>query len=151
MFKNYLKYLQEKFEQEVSPVLDIYGNGKDFEITDNQQLYEIVKMVKDILDKHFYAENFLYNMGVEYNKLIVKFMDEDEKKDAISIKNSMWTSYILDDIIGFIELEFNRKYPNKVKVKKEIIGEDDIRIVMLTVELIDPFPYRHELNDEDVE
>lgn len=116
----YQKYLFEKFEKELSPVVDIYGNGEEFNIVDNQDLYEMVKIIKDYIDKHFYASNFKYNYAVDYNKLI--FQVENEKKNQ---QSSMFHYLIADDMVNMIQNRIQRQYNRMYSVSKEVYDLDE--------------------------
>lgn len=91
-----------------SPVMGIYSRGEKFEIHDNQDLYEIVKMVKDFTDKHFYAQNFKYLTEVSYRTLIIRIIQNPKKLGQGDIMD-----YHVSSVIQFITSNIERLFPGK--------------------------------------
>lgn len=94
-----------------SPVMGIYSRGDRFEIHDNQDLYQIVKMVKDFTDKHFYAQNFKYLTEVSYRTLTIKIIQNPHKIGQGDIMD-----YHISSVIQYITSTINTLFPGKYDI-----------------------------------
>lgn len=89
-----------------SPILGVYSKGEHLVISDNEQLYEIAKMIKDFTDKHFYNRNFKYGIKIAYNTLEFKVVDDKSKPEYIR-------NYHLEGIIQYVLEKVNLMYQEK--------------------------------------
>jgi len=99
-----------------APIFNIYGAGKQFRIRDNSILFEIVKMVKDVLDKHFYRDQIIYDIDIKYDVLEMKFvMSRGEYK----------AEAFVEGIADWIRNKMFKKYDDKSFIIKQKIGKLD--------------------------
>ena len=86
----------------------MYSDGKHLNISDNQDLFEIVKIIKDFTDKHFYAQNFKYLTEVSYRTLTIKIIQNPNTLGQGDIMD-----YHVSSVIQFIISNIERIYPGK--------------------------------------
>jgi hypothetical protein len=123
-----------------APVLDLYGNQKDFKISDNTVLYEIVKVVKDIIDTKFYSRgdqslNFSFAIDVRNRCVIFKMTFDGSQNKNDSNANELTTPMDqASSIADLIQYKIERIYSGTVDVERQInpITDDNI----LTPDLI---------------
>jgi hypothetical protein len=135
--KKYEKYLVEKLQEEPSPILNVYGSGERFDISDNEDLFQMVKMIKDMIDKHFYSSNFKYSYKVDYQTLVFE-VESQKNSQEVSMVNHL----IVDDLVNMVETGISRRYQNLFKISRETcdIGEGK-EIIKIIIKKIDKFPY----------
>jgi len=121
---HYKKYLQEFEEKSYSDVLkstddimysnaramEIYGRGKRFDIADNLILYEVVKIVRDTIDKHFYQNSV---------KFSIQIADREAHFTFIVGKEDAKYSYFLETLFMYITNEIYRTYGNYFNIDRE--------------------------------
>jgi hypothetical protein len=101
----------EDFIKSNSDVLNIYSKGKDFDLTDNQNLYEVVKLMKDILDKHLFVRDIVYKFDIKNRKLTVNIELREGYEDG--------NYYFLDGFYQYIVSQINLKFgSNFFKIRK---------------------------------
>jgi len=108
-----------------SPVLDAYGDGKGFEISDSADLYEVTKLIKDLLDKHLYVQSFQYGLDVNGNK--VTFTGTTEGQDITD-------ATLVQAIDNTVKALVDKRYPGGYKFESEVTaingGLNKYQIVM---------------------
>jgi hypothetical protein len=88
-------------------VVSYYSNGIGFDLTDNTELYEIVKLFRDIVDKHLYSNNFKYNITVKNREL--KLFFEYDKED----KHAFFLERLIDIFVTKVSIIFKNQYTFK--------------------------------------
>ena len=125
------KMAKELMDASVAPVIDAYSQGKNFTIGDNTKLYEIIKVVKDVVDNQFYnrgARAFSFGFTIDVKSHCVCFnitMDDDQATsnmenkttDPASIQTPMDFAQKLADLITF---QVQRKYMDSVDVERKV-------------------------------
>jgi len=109
--------------------LKAYSKGEDEAVLlDNQILYEIIKIVKDIMDKHLYIREISYLAKLSQNK--VEF-------DIIYEVYENLADYYVDGMVDFIEAIIEQRYPNSFEFdrrKKEVLTpRKNIKGIIFTV------------------
>ena len=125
------KLAKELMDASTTPIIDIYSKGMNFTIGDNAKLYEIVKVVKDIVDNQFYnrgARSFSFGFTIDVKSHCVcfnitmddeqAFSDMDNKITApAEIQTPMDFAQKLADLITF---NIQRKYMDSVDVERKV-------------------------------
>jgi len=97
---------------EKSPVLDYYGQGKRFNIVDSADLYEITKVIKNIVDKYLTVQSFGHSINVRDNS--VSFVGTTEGDDIRD-------EHLVQVIDGTIKDLVNKRYPGGYKFESDIV------------------------------
>ncbi|MFW6219913.1 MAG: hypothetical protein ACOC33_03655 [bacterium] len=96
-----------------SPVLDYYGQGKRFNIVDSADLYEITKIIKDLVDKYMSVQSFGYSIDVKNNSVV--FTGTTETQD---IKDENLIKFINNNIKSLVDNRYKDGYKFDSKVIK---------------------------------
>lgn len=119
-------------ETDLSPTAEFlksYSTASDEAIElDNQVLYEIIKVVKDVMDKHFYVREISYLAKMSQNKV--------EFDITYEIFNNL-ADYYVDGMVDFIESVIEQKFPNSFEFDRRkkfvITPRKNIRGLVFTV------------------
>ncbi len=105
-----------------SPMLDIYGDGHKFDIFDNQNLYMIVKIIKDYVDRQIYIRDIAYKLGVKNRQVIFSMVTQPHAPDMDYYLQN-FASRIKADVVRLIGdyFIFKDKVQNYHKAQKELI------------------------------
>lgn len=90
--------------------LEIYGRGKRFDIEDNIILYEVVKIVREIVDKHFYQPEV---------RFFIQVADRQAEFTFIVDKTDAKYSYFIETLFMFISGEIYRTYGDYFILERE--------------------------------
>lgn len=101
--------------------LDLYGQGKRFEIEDNLIYYEIVKVVRDLVDKHFYQHPVQFYIQVANKEVVFTFV--------IGRVDAKY-SYFIETLYMFITTQIYRQFGSFFKVSREDEVIDNDRVVL---------------------
>lgn len=113
----------DEFLKPNAETLEIYAKGKGFDLTDNQDLYEVVKLVKDMTDKHLYMKDMTWKVDIKNRKAIFTFrLGEDEELDQ--------NDFFLQGVEKYIISEMWRKYGPLYDVNAEFLKDAKGRDVM---------------------
>jgi hypothetical protein len=130
-----------------APIVDIYADGSAFSIHDNQKLYEIIKVVKNIIDRQFFNQgkrtlSFAFNINV-LNKLVEFIMTfnnktENEKENLISHQGQDDYLDFASEIANVIEMSIRKKYEDSVEIERQVrqVGMDAIEEGITEVRII---------------
>lgn len=101
-----------------APVLKLYSNDEEYSIDDNATLYEIVKLFKDITDKHFYIQNFAYDIDVRNKAVTFRMIAESDDTTE---------EQLLDAVGGMINQSVKEKFGNAFDIEMDMvkIGGDE--------------------------
>lgn len=99
--------------------MEIYSQGKRFQIEDNLIYYEIVKIVRDIVDRHFYSQQVQFYIQIANKAVIFKFVI-----DKVDAKYS----YFVETLYMFITTQIYRRYGTYFTVTREdeLLGDNKI-------------------------
>ncbi|MFA5484957.1 MAG: hypothetical protein WC260_01785 [Candidatus Pacearchaeota archaeon] len=97
------------------PILDYYGQGKRFSIVDSADLYEITKLIKDLVDKHMWVQSFGYAIDVKDNS--VSFSGTTETQD---INDECLVKFINDNVKTLVD----KRYPGGYKFESNVVKLD---------------------------
>lgn len=104
----------------------IYSQGKGFELTSNQDLYEVVKLVKDFCDRHQYQRDMTWRVDIANRKAIFTFMLGDQKsKDE--------NEFFLQGVNQYIMSDLYRRFGNLYNVNSEYTRDGEGGILMKMV------------------
>ena len=110
-----------------SPILNIYGTGKKFKISDNEDLFQIAKIIKDFTDRHFYSQNFKHGTNITHNSLEFKVIIEKEKTDYT---NSFRLRGIIEYLIELVKMKFPDKYD--ISVNERVLAKNN-KLITLSI------------------
>lgn len=67
-----------------SDAVSYYSKGNGFKVNDNQEFYEVIKLVKDVTDKHLYVRNLKWKSNIKDKKVEFDFIlgDDVSNKDS---------------------------------------------------------------------
>ena len=112
--------------QNKTPIVNLYGDGKGFSISDNAKLYEIVKIVKNIVDLNFYNQN-VTTMSFQFSI--------DVKQSAVVFTLNFSDNQVEDNVADFcngfvqnVDQLLKQKFNNTIEVSsemKKLIGDAD--------------------------
>jgi len=120
-YRKYIREFEEKIYSDLNPstdefmysnakALELYGQGKRFKIEDNLLFYEIVKIVRDVVDRHFYSQEVQFHIQIANKE--VQFTFIINKVDAKY-------SYFVETLFMFINNQIYRRYGTFFKVTRE--------------------------------
>lgn len=118
----------DEFMKSNSEVMSHYANGKGFEVIDNQDLYEVVKTVKDMTDKHLYFRDMTWKVNMDHSKakFIFKIGDDESSNE---------NDFFLQGVKRYVISELWNKYGPLYDVDTEFSNDIDGRkLMILTVE-----------------
>ncbi|MEM4261312.1 MAG: hypothetical protein QXG00_08765 [Candidatus Woesearchaeota archaeon] len=131
-YTSYLREFEERVYSDLTPstddimyanarAMDIYGQGKRFQIEDNLIYYEIVKIIREIVDKHFYQHPVHFYIQVANKEAIFTFIIE--KIDAKY-------SYFVETLYMYVTTQIYRKFGDYFNVIREDEVEDNDSVIM---------------------
>lgn len=109
-----------------SELMSHYGNAKDVNINDNSRLDEVVKLIKDIFDKHFYVQNVTWKVDVKNRRVKLSFyvQNSDDGSDA----------FFLEGLVQHVLTSVARKFADTMELEsKEVITIDDKLKLQITI------------------
>jgi hypothetical protein len=123
-YKSYLKEYEEyrqnimsdtpkstdTFMYSNAKAIDIYAHGKSFKIQDNLKLYEVVKIVRDSIDRHYYQCQIGMRIDVGNKKAVFHFFFNKKDREYY---------YISGTLNQFISTQLFKVYGNYFKVTSE--------------------------------
>jgi len=103
-------------------LVDLYADEKGFKINDNSKLYEVVKVVKDIIDFNFYVKgmstiSFQFGINVNTNSAVFTITFNDNQAQTPDSVEPLDFAESLADKITF---EIQKKFFNTVDVERNI-------------------------------
>ena len=104
--------------------LELYGQGKRFNIEDNVTLYEIVKIVREIVDKHFYY------IPVQF---YIQIADREAHFTFIIDKVDIKFSYFVETLFMFITTQIYRIYGNYFVVERTQENKENNKVEMTVI------------------
>jgi len=63
----------EDFRKSNTEPMTYYAKGNGFDLTDNSDLYEVVKLVKDMVDRHLYMRDLTWKVDIAHRKAVFVF------------------------------------------------------------------------------
>ncbi|MFW6312143.1 MAG: hypothetical protein ACOC1K_07910 [Nanoarchaeota archaeon] len=98
-----------------------YSDGKLINISDNQEFYEVVKLVKDMTDRHIYMRDMTWSVNIADNKAIFTF-----KLDKVDSKED----YFLEGIKQYVISKLFMNFGNLFDVDSESLKDANERSIM---------------------
>ena len=124
--KSYTNYSDQtpstdEFMYSNTKALELYGQGKRFTIEDNLLFYEVIKIVRDVVDRHFYSQQLQFYIQIADK--VVQFTFIIDKVDAKY-------SYFVETLFMFITTQIYRKYGTFFTITREdeILGDNKISL-----------------------
>jgi len=109
-----------------SEPMTYYANGNGFELTDNDQLYEIIKLVHELTDKHFFVRDLTWKANIKhrYVEFIFKLGEGDDEADK----------FFLDGVHAYLNSEILKNFGPLYNVYKEpfvdSVGKNSAKITV---------------------
>lgn len=104
-----------------SQLISYYSKGNGFKLNDNQDYYEVIKMVKDMTDKHFYHRDMVWKVDVAHNKAVFQFkLGKSENLE----QNNFFLSGIQQYILTGLLKKFGDSYKIDTEFSKSLDGQD---------------------------
>ncbi|MFW6282044.1 MAG: hypothetical protein ACOC1O_04550 [bacterium] len=114
----------DEFIKSNSDIMDFYSKGKGFDLTDNLELYEVVKMVKDLLDKHLFQEDVTWKVDIANRKAIFTFKIKGDN-------NKYFLHRIQYYVINKISVKFSNVFDIKTKLINNSFGNENVMIMII--------------------
>ena len=125
------KLAKELMDSGTAPIIDAYSQGKNFTIGDNTKLYEIVKVVQDVVNNQFYNKgtksfNFQFSIDVKQH-MIVFSITFDDQQAASDMENKIVNPATIETTMDFAEkladlitFQIQRKYADSIEIERKI-------------------------------
>jgi len=114
----------DEFMYSNSEPQNYYSRGKGFDLTDNSELYEIIKLVKDLTDRHFYIKNMTWKVNIAHREaeFVFKLRDGDDSNE-----------FFLNGVREFISSEVVRVFGQRYSIDTSYLndsGHDVMKVVV---------------------
>lgn len=118
----------DEFLYSNSDSMSFYARGNGFNITDNLDLYEIIKLVKDLTDKHLYFRDMSWNVDVVRRKAIFNFILGKEVTDESD-------EFFLKGVQQYVTTQMIKKFGNLYMIDAKFLNNNEGQKTMkLTIE-----------------
>lgn len=134
-YKKYLKEIvdlsdpipsdQDKIDSN-SKILNIYKNGKSFSIYDNSNILNVIKLVKDFVDRNRNIFGMSYQIDMEGKEVRFQIKSGYNIRDKFKIEYMMYG--LLNNLINSIQSQYN-----DVCIEHDIEDEDKKIIINLKI------------------
>lgn len=105
-----------------SRIFDIYGSGSTLDMQDNQRIYEVIKVVKDIMDRHLFINSVQYRTNNRTKSVVFHFILTDD--------DDMANEFFLQGLLQYVTNEVNNKigsaFDFEYDLKKNVDGFDSM-------------------------
>lgn len=108
-----------------SPILSIYGRGKSFKISDESNLFDVIKIVKSYADRHPFVSSMRYDIKMKDRYLEFYLNVEPNRRDYI---------YGLETIASRMKETIERRYDN-ISVWYDIIDINNKNKIQLLLKV----------------
>jgi len=98
-----------------------YARGNGFNITDNQDLYEVIKLIKDMTDRHLYMRELSWKVDVKNRRAHFIFRLGNEEND---ITEDFFLQGINQYVISELWKKYGPLYDVDVKFDKDGSGQN---------------------------
>jgi hypothetical protein len=117
----------DEFMYSNSEIHDYYSKGSGFRVNDSQDFLEVIKLIKDLTDKHLFLKNMTWKADVKSKKLIVSFsVSEEENSDEVD-------NFFFNSIQQNLVANLLRKFDSLFKIDTEFINLDRRKIMRLII------------------
>ena len=117
----------EEFLKPNSEIQKAYAKGTGFDLTSNSDLYEVVKLVKDMTDKHLYMRDMTWNVDIAHRKAKFTFRLNDEMSSEAD-------DFFLQGVQQYVMKEMIQKFGPLYKLDTRFLRDTSGRIMEMTVE-----------------
>ena len=101
--------------------MEIYGQGKRFTIEDNLMFYEVVKIVKDVIDRHYYQNQTQLYIQIKDKELVFSFLiDKTENR----------YTFFIETLYMFVTTQIYRQFGNYFEISREDGVTEDNKVVL---------------------
>lgn len=125
------KLAAELRDSSVAPIIDTYSSGKNFTIGSNDKLYEIVKLVKNVIDVQFYNRgntSYSFNFSIDVrNHSVVFGLTFDNAQAPYDADNKICrpdgyqgTMDFAEKLADTIEFSVKRAFADSVDIERKI-------------------------------
>ena len=117
----------DEFMKPNAEILNMYSKGQGFDLTDNSDLYEVVKLVKDMTDKHLYMRNMKWKVDIAHRQAKFTFSLGDEmSKEA--------DDFFLQGVQNYVMKEMVQKFGPVYKLDTKFSKDNKGRTMEMTIE-----------------
>lgn len=106
----------DKYIYSNSELMSYYGKGSGLDIADNDELYEIVKIVHELTDRHIYLRDLTWKTNIRHRFVDFIFKIGDGTDD--------YDQFFLDGVCSFLENNIIRQFGPFYKFDKEHFKDD---------------------------
>jgi len=118
----------DEFLYSNSDSMSFYARGNGFDIADNQDLYEIIKLVKDLTDKHLYFRDMFWKVDVARRKAVFNFILGKEVTDESD-------EFFLKGVQQYVTTQMIKKFGNLYMIDAKFLNNSEgQKIMKLTIE-----------------
>jgi hypothetical protein len=104
-----------------SEPMSYYARGNGFDLTSNSDLYEIVKVVKDLTDKHFFVRDLVWKANIKRREVELLFtLGTGDEADQ----------FFMDGVEHYIITNIGYKLGPYYSSEKEMITGDDGQLTL---------------------
>jgi hypothetical protein len=115
----------DEFMNSNSKLMSLYADGKGFNLTDNLDLYEVIKLVKDLTDKHFYFKDLVWKADIANRKVVITFKLGNGKEE---------NDFFLQGVKQYILTQIFKKFGSVYTIDTEFLKNTEKQDIMkLTV------------------
>ena len=109
----------DPFLRDGAPILNLYDNGDGFRINDNSKLYEVIKLFKDMTDKHLFFQNVSYAIDVNKKCIVFDIVTDNDHVMTVDILHTF-----VDNLKAQIEKRFGKSFEFEIQNKddNDILG-----------------------------
>ena len=101
--------------------LELYGHGKRFQIEDNSLLYEVIKIFKDVIDRHFYQNQI---------RTSIQIADKSVIFTLLIAKDDVKFSYFVETIYMFIATQIFKQFGKYFEISREDDVSEDNNVIL---------------------
>jgi hypothetical protein len=104
-----------------SEPISYYARGNGVDLTSNSDLYEIIKVVKDLTDKHFFVRDLVWKVDVKRRRAIFTFkLGNGDEEDQ----------YFLDGVKTYILTNVGYKMGPNYSSESELLKNEEGQLVL---------------------
>jgi hypothetical protein len=108
-----------------SEPLTYYARGNGFDLTDNQDFYEVIKLIKDFVDRNVFAKNMTWKADIKNRKLQISFTVGD---------GSETDEFFFDGLRMYILSKVKARFFDAIEDDIEIINANGTNKMIVTLQ-----------------
>jgi len=119
----------DKYMYSNSEPMSYYAKGNGFDLEDNGELYEVIKAIHELTDKHFYVRDLTWKANIKHRfvEFIFKLGEGDDETDK----------FFLDGVYSYFVSEITKQFGPTYDFDKEpFVDSNGKHSVKITVKRI---------------